>query len=208
MKALASLRWLFVLAVLTMLGGCMSFGSGRYEYRYRVFQAKEEMPTVMPGPIGSDILAQRFIPPAEINKCMDALTADGFTLWRIEKVPDTSYYTFVLRRPMAARMRPMRAPTEFCGVYQVQAPNDQTFFYAFQPTYYGYTVIRFHGAEEPKIIETKWDGNKLACRDGDTHHQIVLSGDGFSIIHAEERLMPNKLDRKVYTARRIVTGQP
>lgn len=210
MKAFASLRLLFALAALCLLGGCSHyyFCGERYEYRYRVFEAKETMPKAMEGPIGSDILAQRYNPPSEINKCLDSLTAEGFKLWRIEKVRDTNYYTFILRRPVIGKMAPMRAPTEFCGVYQVQAPNDQTTFYAFQPTYYGYTVIRFHGADDPAIIETKWDGDKLVADAAGVHHIFILTADGFSIVHSEDHLLAKGLDRKIFNARRINTAQP
>lgn len=210
MKAFASFRLLFALAALCLLGGCRHyyFCGERYEYRYRVFEAKETMPKAMEGPIGSDILAQRFNPPSDVNKALDSLTAEGFKLWRIEKVRDTNYHTFILRRPVTGKMAPMRAPSEYTGVYQVQAPGDTTTFYAFQPTYYGFTIVRFHGADEPQIIETRWDGDKLVCNEGNVHHVIILTADGFSIVHSEDYLVAKGLERKVINARRVNTAQP
>ena len=162
---------------------------------------------MMEGPIGSDILAQRFLKPAEINASLETLSKEGFKLWKIEKVADTAFYTLILRRPLATRMQPMRAPTEFIGVYQVQAPEDQTIFYALAPTYYGFTVVRFHGNDEPRMFDAKWDGGKLVCDQGGMHHVIVLAADGYGIVHAEEKVLPSGLERKVFTARRIQCGK-
>lgn len=209
MKALAAFRWLFAVAALVTLNGCfMTWSGDHYEYRYRVFQARELMAGEIEGPIATETLAQRYLPPAEVGRAMDSLTREGFKLWKIQKVADTPYYTFILRRPVAGQMRPMRAPTEYAGVYQVQEPADTTNFYAFQPTYYGYTVVRFHGAADPLVIESRWDGDKLECNQGDTHHIFIMSGDGLAITHTEERLLADRIERKVYFARRVQTGQP
>lgn len=212
MKMLFLFRLVLAATVLSMLSGCfMNTDSWRYEYRYRVFQSKEEMPSMLQGPIDADLLTQRFVPPAEINKCMDELTSQGFKLWRVEPVPDSPYCTFILRRPVKGEMRPMRAPMEFCGVYEVaEHAGVPTVFYAFQPTYYGYTVVRFEGADDPAVFDTKWDGGKsqLVGDDGQTHHVIVMTANGSAIVDAQEKILPDRLDRKIFTARRVNTGQP
>jgi hypothetical protein len=211
MKALVSVRWIFAVAALAMLSGCCGLSlcdSARWEYRYRVFKAAEEMPSMLEGPIDADILSQRFLPASDVNKAMDDLTKEGFKLVKIERIKDTPYCTFVLRRPLTVKMRPMKAPMEYIGTYQVQPPNAQTIYYSLSPTYYGYMVVIFNGSETPRVLETTWDGDKLVCTEGDLHHTFLLSGDGFAIAHAEEKILPDRLERKIFNARRIQTGKP
>ena len=40
------------------------------------------------------------------------------------------------------------------------------------------------------------------------NHTFQLSGDGLSIIHVREEILPDGLDRRVTNARRIQSGKP
>ena len=202
------------LCAIVMLAGCSPYGWPQkgfirgYEYRYRVFEAGQSLPSTLEGPYDGDQLAQRFLPVGALNRAMEVLSQEGFVLWKIERIPGSTYYTFTFRRSRPMGFRPTLAPAEFTGVYQVQSPGDTSQYYALGPIYAGYTVVIFHGAEVPQVVDAKWDGKHLQSQCGDTHHEFMLSGDGLTLVHTQDRILSGGLERKVFRAQRVQTGKP
>ncbi|MCE5228175.1 hypothetical protein LLG95_01080 [bacterium] len=194
-----------MLAMLT-LAGCLVAPlvprSDAYEYRYRVFQAGQALPSTMTPPFPMEILTERTLPPGGLNHAMDQLSEQGFKLNSLQQIPDTEFYIFKFRKPIVDGYRPSQAPMEFTGVYRptsVQLPV----YYAFTPKYPGYDVTIFGRSEAPLQVKADWNGKYLSARDGATRFTFVLSGDGHSVTAIEETPVQNELQRNVLSLERM-----
>jgi hypothetical protein len=212
MKSTVSFRRGYaVIAVcgMLLLTGCAgTMGVGHYEYRYRIFEAKQMMPSATEVPISTEMLAQRYQPAADIHRAMDDLTREGFRLSKIDRIQWSNYYTFTFRRPLPSGTPPQRAPMELSGAYRTQSPGNSSRYYACSPSYNGCTVVVLDGSETPEVIETTWDGHQLVGRSEDCHHSFCLSGDGLSITHIQEKMLAGGMDRQVFSAMRLQNGRP
>ena len=174
-----------------------------HEYRYRVFESQKPMPSKLMAPIVGEAIANRFLQIDALNRSIDLLSTEGFELWKIERIPGTSYYTFTFRRLLPQGLRPTIAPMEFTGVYQATAPTPTTTYYALNPRNQGYTAYIFNAGEPaPKIIELTWTRDRLEAHEGDVDHTFMLSGDGLVISHIEEHMLSERLKRYEVIARR------
>ncbi|MCL5270666.1 MAG: hypothetical protein M1457_08995 [bacterium] len=212
MKPSAIIRWTPALAGvlgLALLAGCAAgiITPTAYEYRYRVFEAKEPLPADMKAPISEELLNERFLGLGILNRSMDLLAQDGFELWKIKRVDSTNNYTFTFRRRIPAGWSPTPAPMEFTGIYQAQPPYETTTFYSLAPRYRGYTVGIFKQGAEAQFIDANWNGDVLTAQEGNTQHTFMLSGDGLTLSHVRDGLEPQKFERSTMNLLRVQSGK-
>lgn len=176
-----------------------------FEYRYRTFEALKPLPDQMMQPISDDLLAERFIPLAALNRSMDLLSQQGFNLWKIKRVQQSQYYTLIFRRALPEGYRPTRAPMEMIGLFEAQPPAESSRYYYFSPTLEGYTVFISPSGQPIQSIQTRWNQREeqLMGQVGPVEHLFRLGRRGQTIMHIAEKLTPGKLEREVIDLRRV-----
>ncbi len=203
MRSIPFLRLLAPCALVAMLlaAGCAApMHQAAYEYRYRVFEAGQPLPSTMEQTLVDQVVLRSFNTPAELNASIDELTKEGFVLEKVEQVRDTPYYVFVFQRELPLGFRQTRAPAEFAGSFR---PDNQMFSgiqYTFTPVYQGYKVSILRPGLDPQVVDAVWTGSALVAEKDRTQHTFLLGGTGSAVTHVEETLgAPGAMSRQVFT---------
>lgn len=206
-QVLRCCRHLAAVCVLLLIAGCRILPPASpieaFEYRYRVFQAGQPLPTTMEAPLPLQVLTERTLPAGALNHSMDQLSKEGFKLHDIEQIPETGYYIFNFRKPVIDRYLPTQAPMEFTGVYRPATSGHMMVYYAFTPKYPGYTVTLFGRGELPTVLQAEWTGKMLRAQQGQTRFSFVIAGDGRTVTAIEETPLKGELQRNVVTLERM-----
>ena len=173
-----------------------------YEERRRVYDPK------VSGGVAEaddpDAIALKFAPTATLNSSIDELAAQGFTLERIQLLPEGTDETLLtFRRALPGRGRPTPAPLEFTGLYQDD--REPATFYALTPHERGYLLhVIQEGQRQSRIAP--WDGRRLRWQEGPDHHELSLSRDGRMLLWRVDTVPPGAeaaVPARTLSARRL-----